>query len=767
MEYPLVCRPVFLGILMVSGASCFFPNLWLEILSGAWGSRSHQDITEDAILHVTRQFFQQVPSPKGRRLDPDQFKDDAVLLSDELFYAYYGEQVSTKRFRSAVMEIVRSNANMDFLEHTKNDPVQHFDSERIQAARKLLLFTRKEILEMVRFENYQAARSKLGQLMHSLQDFYSHSNWIEMGNWGIYENLVRPGKDVGPIAAESQATCSDCTGWFCLDNILKSINLKKLLTTGYCGTDPEKPPGKCSHGGVLDSSRQKSARGGINKDSTSPIFSPHSPLHGDASRVALNASVQVLQELWAAMGDKHFMRLLNMDSSSDLSFVLDTTGSMSEEITAVKERVRSIILNRRGTLREPSHYLLVPFNDPGFGPVYKTRDPELFMKNLAGLFALRGGDEPEMCLSAIQLALINAAPLSEIFVFTDASAKDTHLKNTVESLICQRKAKVTFLLTEGSLGPQTKRSRRSRKVSSPERFDLYEKISRLSGGRILFTTDQGIQQATSVIEDMATSTAVTLLHIQRVSRYARLPYPFHVDSSVKNVVIYISGDIIDFEILNPKGKYQNRLTSNGHLASIENADGFYIVRLHSPVPVGYWQMNVVTQGKHEVHVIGQSTLDFLYHFAVESKGTHPGLSSINSQPIRGTAAILVLSVVGLSRNSSVRFSQVALMNGRGQELSALVLGATNQSGLYVAAVPSLPDQGFSIKLKGTDENGQPLCRESTELNSVADVLVESSPWHTGDGSRHNHAAGTRSSKARVSRHGNSGGRIHRPKRFQL
>lgn len=40
---------------------------------------------------------------------------------------------------------------------------------------------------------------------------------------------------------------------------------------------------------------------------------------------------------------------------------------------------------------------------PGVGPVYETEKPEEFMSYMENLMALGGGDEPEMCLSAIQV----------------------------------------------------------------------------------------------------------------------------------------------------------------------------------------------------------------------------------------------------------------------------------------------------------------------------------------------------------------------------
>lgn len=58
-------------------------------------------------------------------------------------------------------------------------------------------------------------------------------------------------------------------------------------------------------------------------------------------------------------------RLLDISPASSLSFVLDTTGSMGEEINAAKIQARRIVEQRRGSPMEPAHYVLVPFHDPG------------------------------------------------------------------------------------------------------------------------------------------------------------------------------------------------------------------------------------------------------------------------------------------------------------------------------------------------------------------------------------------------------------------
>lgn len=50
-----------------------------------------------------------------------------------------------------------------------------------------------------------------------------------------------------------------------------------------------------------------------------------------------------------------------------LVFVMDTTGSMFEEITAARLRAHSIIQNRANGPGQPGTFVLVPFHDPGEG----------------------------------------------------------------------------------------------------------------------------------------------------------------------------------------------------------------------------------------------------------------------------------------------------------------------------------------------------------------------------------------------------------------
>ncbi|XP_045569842.1 von Willebrand factor A domain-containing protein 7-like [Salmo salar] len=102
---------------------------------------------------------------------------------------------------------------------------------------------------------------------------------------------------------------------------------------------------------------------------------------------------------------------ISRNGSRVLCFVIDTTGSMSDDIAAVRETTSLIIDSKRGTPDEPSAYILVPFNDPDFGPLMRTTDPDVFKAQINALSADGGGDFPEMSLSGLQVALTGAPPL--------------------------------------------------------------------------------------------------------------------------------------------------------------------------------------------------------------------------------------------------------------------------------------------------------------------------------------------------------------------
>ncbi|CAJ1065812.1 von Willebrand factor A domain-containing protein 7 [Xyrichtys novacula] len=705
-------------VLLASPCTGFLPNFWSRVLTLSWDSKTHQYITEQAILNVTMETLKEIQKHQENHAE---------------------EQTRLGRgFWRAVGEVVKSNAAMDFLSSTRADPVYHFDSERVNSSVVMLRQFWAQTLLSVRAKEYQSARHSLGQLFHSLQDFYSHSNWVEMGQHLIYRHLLQPEEPAIPVAKDKTPTCMECFSVTCRDNLLPGLRStqqdSQLLTTGYFGTSPLKPQGKCSHGGILDSSRYMGAKGGINKDSTSPIFSPHHYLHVRAATLASEATLSVLRDLRDTVGHKTFLRLFSVEQVPALVFVMDTTGSMFEEITAARLQAHSIIQSRAHNPGHPGTFILVPFHDPEVGPVFETDDSDQFMMHMENLIALGGGDEPEMCLSAILLALTHSPPLSDIFVFTDASPKDAHLFDAVKALALEKQSKITFLLTEDpsyykeSRSRRKRRRRRKREPLPSDRFSLYSSLSSLSGGLTIFTTNSDIHKVSTIVEDITAVNKVTLLHVDSDPELMSSHF-FRVDSSVKNITLHITGILTECVLTDPSDQSQSLLREKGPLAELQHFEGLYRITLLSPIEPGQWELQAKSEGHLTFSVIGDSSVDFLYYFAAVTNETHPGLARVEGSPVAGVPTFLVLAVTGLAPDEEVSFSHVMLTGAEGENIQQVKLNSSSSPSSYsveelVGWVESVPRVPFKIRLVGQDSRGDKVERVSTEIIQPTRVQIQ-------------------------------------------
>uniref|UniRef100_UPI00398F7363 von Willebrand factor A domain-containing protein 7-like n=1 Tax=Pristiophorus japonicus TaxID=55135 RepID=UPI00398F7363 len=695
-----------LALLAARTAVGFLPNFGGE-------SVTHCHITKMAALQSVLQVFQEIPSPDGLVLPPDAFHpEDTDLTAEKLFQAYYGTKVSVSRFKHALNLMTYSNTKVD-LKYVL-DGRRHFDSETFLEAKHILLSLKGRVIRNILQSRYHAALKDMGTMLHTLQDFYSHSNWIELGYKVPNNNLIKPGVPIGTTAGKAENTCTDCSSVrSCKDKILGTITQRKVITTGYFGFNPlSKPKGKCSHGGAADLSSQGSS--GINKDS---VKSPHAEYHREAARVAIKASLEVFMDIRNTVGDEAFLKFLHVNTPTGLSFVVDTTGSMANDIEAAKQRTINIVTNRRRSNDVPSFYILVPFNDPGYGPLFKTNDPDKFIEQLRGLTAIGGGDIPEMCLSALQLALTNTPPLSYIYVFTDAPAKDFELENTIVALIEQTRSKVSFLLTNAL-------NRRKRNLGDDHGNTLYKQLSQVSGGLAIIIQRQLISQLTAIIADTATSALVVVLQRDNNPVYRDNSFRFFLDSSLHNVTTYISGSPADFIISDPTGVQQSIAVNAGVLGSVEQIGDLFIIRLRASAQTGQWDLTVTSGTPYSVKVTGQSVVDFMYDFVESFSGPHPGLSLLSGRPMAGKPGILAITVTGLPLYPSFRFHEVCLLDRQGEVLQRVAPEPTSSPDTFRAEFPSLPARRFYVSLSGRESGEREIRRQSPTLNSVTHTRVQ-------------------------------------------
>ncbi|KAM9770012.1 von Willebrand factor A domain-containing protein 7 [Menidia menidia] len=691
-----------LALALIAPTSAFFP------IGG--GGVSHVSITGTAILQKIRETCQDMAEDAGEDFNP------TGPSPEELIQACLGPsatgQVSGAKFHAALQEIYMQNGlvDRDFV----NSAPHHFNSEAFLEGRALITEGMGAIKANIGKENFKAARETLGRILHTLQDFYSHSNWAEIGHTEPYADLLRPDRPLENIADVGTHTCSDCASGTCSNQILPIILREKKLTSGYLETSSAaKPAGKCSHGGASDLTSTSRPRGGISKDERLPH---NQDLHDAAVRLATDATLQLLDDVRLATGDEEFLRLMGIARSSVVCFVIDTTGSMSDDIEEARSVVFEIIDSQKGTQDEPSEYILVPFNDPGFGPMIRTTDSEKMKAEISKLKADGGGDTPEMCLSGLQLALTGSPSSSDIYVFTDAIAKDIELKPTIIALMRSTKSKVSFFITN-AFG----RRRRSLRAAS---LDDYKDLALASGGQAIQVSKAQLPQATDIILDTSTSALVTVLN--RATNVAGdSTFPFVLDGSLTNVTVYITGTSVTFTLTNPAGVSQNQNEANGPLGALNKVGNLIRIRLNPDKQPGNWKIVIRSTQPYTLKVTGQSTISFIYDFVESFGGPHSGFAPLSGRPQAGQPASIMLSTIGRKGPTSMSVKEVSLVIVSGPE--AVTKGNLTDmgNGNILVTVNEVPEGEFVVVMRGTDKVSKTeFQRQSTTQMSISKVDIK-------------------------------------------
>lgn len=193
-----------------------------------------------------------------------------------------------------------------------SDATAHCDDEELPKCFRRVIDKRKHILNLLKTKAPEGdrAREALGQALHTIQDFYSHSNWVH--NPGPNKKSINtdfgfnlPTKLPGNLPMCLEAGVREG------NHVLTKYGLTEI-TTGYFRIGGI-PANKCNHGGLI--------YGGINKDQSN---GKDDKLFSEARRLAVLATrtfvVQILQEVHQ---DKKAIRSLLCKSNANCTFPQD------------------------------------------------------------------------------------------------------------------------------------------------------------------------------------------------------------------------------------------------------------------------------------------------------------------------------------------------------------------------------------------------------------------------------------------------------------
>ncbi|CAF0845443.1 unnamed protein product [Adineta steineri] len=342
----------------------FIPHPLLAYGALTSNSITHTEITQLGFIRSLGRFFYDMRmnsnNTNSSAIEEDDFLTNEHTIDDLYEFAYPEYNTLEIEYYSLPLKfildtILTNNVLVDFHSNTKKLSAAHCDSEAFSNCSRRVIQLKQKIVNNTRtkYNDFTETRELLGQLIHTVQDFYSHSNWVEMGKTDI-NTLMGYNETIGTVAAPDQATCTSsgckkiektCTVWQqitlnmcplvyydCQNNILPEINEQQILTSGYLlnqyyeNNDILSKPtnvSKCSHGSVSDASSHLPAIGGINKDAESLIYSPHSNLHKNAVDLAIKATERVFNDLRQDIGDYNF----------DLLFAISPNGPQVQNET--------------------------------------------------------------------------------------------------------------------------------------------------------------------------------------------------------------------------------------------------------------------------------------------------------------------------------------------------------------------------------------------------------------------------------------------------
>lgn len=359
---------LFLIIWFFKGSNCFIPSQIINSIvenidksnngldfGQVSESYSHEEILRRGLIRSVARFFHDQPngSEKVNLTDMERYFKDISQLYRDYYCSSLISLIGDIRLSVLLETVLQPQvAAVDLNQETKHLPLAHFDGERLEASNRRVIKFMKKIDKALSKSDYSTARQLSGQVLHTIQDFYSHSNWVEMSSnkinsaIGTTEFSKRIPSTKFSDSNQCKSNCELVTIKCSLSLNVISIIMKRLnsnirlncplkyykcsgnivtlnkMLSGYSrnsrlrnGTRVNNPGGmnKCNHGGIVDpDSFVKDALGGINKDAGIYLISPHANLHVKAVDLAILHTEHFFNSIRQKFGDIKFAEFLNI-----------------------------------------------------------------------------------------------------------------------------------------------------------------------------------------------------------------------------------------------------------------------------------------------------------------------------------------------------------------------------------------------------------------------------------------------------------------------
>lgn len=683
-----VTSPTFLFIVIVLTLSFAYPPL-----TWAFDTRIHDDITRE-------------------RLTPMGFDEDSAD------------------------EVADSCEHTDIAEFSNE--AAHADNNKLGLASERLKGKLQEIT--VALENCQrrTALDRLGQALHTVQDVYAHSNWIE--NNHMIPDLLG--------MKDGTAFCDSAKG-FAPDG----------LVTGYYFKIHDQcqgmPLGMCCH---LD----------LNKDDEDERNGKKYPQAAEAAKKATDHYVDLFEEKVRAKfsADKadFFMKMVKQKQRKAY-FVIDDTGSMWDDIERVKSEVNSMLNNMAHDKGAPTLGLVTFKDDVSVRGDFCDLDS--FRSTINSLYASGGGDCPEASNAAL-LAALNQIPIplrtdvqlrgGDIYLFTDASSGDAYKGPIVASYAFSKGVAIHAVLTGDCVAetsslsgktasldpvsaqltvsdndpsnpstpvtaPRTIAPTETDDLTSPSARTQLRALTQATGGTLFQVYRSEVDDIVPTLLELSDPGTANLLS-RRLDLNGTVSLEVPADETLTNLTFMIAlsspGVLPNVAIIRPNGSPVNLSDSDVRRLLLTSVVTYTL----STPQVGAWRMELQGTGRYVARVYGNASLDVNQLRFIDLVAPRPR-PEVDFMPLEGQPVAGEEATADLRMKQQPVVSTVNLRRPDGELLLALTPATTDQR--YFRLNFIVPDQSFLMQVVGTSQGGNAFVREVVVPITPQTVAISVTP----------------------------------------
>ncbi|XP_061717385.1 hemicentin-2-like [Cydia pomonella] len=374
------------------------------------------------------------------------------------------------------------------------------------------------------------------------------------------------------------------------------------------------------------------------------------------------------------------------DVKSSLTFVIDDTYSMSDDIAQVKLATNAIfdtVMNSNASQIED--FVLVTFNDPASlnKQRAKTKDRNVFKNALSGISVHGGDDCPEMAMSGIKMGLQNSREGSSIYVFTDASATDYDDYDEVEALSQKMGCQIVFILTGYCSNKK-----------SPQ-YLVYKKLAKATNGQVFHLEKSEIGEILKYVQKTIQSRSNVLKSKDFPPGYGN-KFDIPVDADTKELVIAVSGR-------NPAVSVTDSEGTKWPTTNITRLKEIAVVKVVGVTPDVY---TVEVGSEDETHVVvsGSTTVHFQHGFSTVSPSD---IKDTVTRPVPGVKSHLSIKLSTEGKNVALHSVQILDMNDNVISTVPLTLVDKTEQ-FYTTDQIMPPDHMFKVAINGYDFNSKAL-----------------------------------------------------------